>query len=78
MRYLTLQSTRLVTDSGPCAAVARPGVRNMYGCLPCYRCGSGYRVAYGRVTTRRGVRHSVIECDECGHIQKAVFGEGYR
>jgi hypothetical protein len=45
-RYRTLMSTRLVTYTGPQKVVAERGVRNMYGCLPCPRCGSGYRASY--------------------------------
>lgn len=44
--------------------VAEPGVRNMYGCLPCPRCGSGYRYA---------TLDSYIHCDECGKLQRAEF-----
>jgi hypothetical protein len=76
MRKLTLMSTCLVTERGPNAVVAKPGVRNMYGCLPCYRCGSGYRAAYVHLT--RYGRAKVIRCDDCGHEQKAVFGDGYQ
>lgn len=75
MRTLTLMSTRLVTEDGPNAVVAKPGVRNMYGCLPCHRCSSGYRAAYVHLTPHG--RKRVIRCDECGHEQKAVFGRGY-
>jgi len=71
MRLLTLQSTRLVTDQGPHANYASPGVRNMYGCLPCHRCGGGERMAYShKLPTGRS---NVIRCYECGHVQKAVF-----
>jgi len=71
MRKLTLQSTCLVTEDGPHDVIARPGARNMYGCLPCPRCGAGYRAAF----KRKGVWK--ILCDECGHEQKAVLGNGY-
>lgn len=64
-RYRTLMSTRLVVWTPPGSKiVAEPGVRNMYGCLPCPRCGSGYRYA---------TLDSYIVCDECGKLQRAEF-----
>lgn len=36
--------------------------RNMYGCTPCPKCGSVYRVPYNRHPHGR-----VIDCDDCGY-----------
>lgn len=63
-RYRTLMSTRLVVWRAPNGIVAGLGVRNMYGCLPCPRCGAGYRYA---------TQDSYIVCDECGKLQRAEW-----
>jgi hypothetical protein len=34
-------------------------LRNMYGCLPCPKCGSPYRCPYEK--------SKMIECDDCGY-----------
>jgi hypothetical protein len=36
--------------------------RNMYGCVPCPRCGSKYRAPYQKV-------RFTVECDDCGRIE---------
>lgn len=42
-----------------------PEKRNLYGCLPCPKCGSVYRCPYDRA---EGL---VVECDECGLVEPA-------
>jgi hypothetical protein len=49
-----------------CDNVARPGVRNLYGCTVCPRCGDGHRTGRNRKYAPNGI---VIECDQCGLIQ---------
>ena len=39
--------------------------RNLYGCLPCPRCGSKCRAAYRKTMT--------VDCDDCGFAEPAVF-----
>jgi len=39
-----------------------PSERNIYGCLPCPKCGSAYR--YTLVERKSGA--GVIVCDDCG------------
>ena len=70
MRYRTLLSTRLVTSRGPnVGGPARGTARNMYGCLPCPRCGDGYRYP---------MKDGFIHCDNCGKKQRAEYGEDWR
>lgn len=38
---------------------------NMYGCLPCPKCNSKFRVPY--------LKSGMIECDDCGY--KEVYYE---
>ena len=45
--------------------------RNMYGCLPCPKCGSEYRAPFGKP----GAQISV-ECDGCGHKELAKNEDG--
>lgn len=75
MKWLTLNNTRLVTWRGPHNIVGEPGVRNMYGCLPCPRCGDGYRAAFFSERYRGKWPRSkyVIVCGGCGRRQAAVF-----
>jgi len=42
--------------------------RNMYGCLPCSKCGSKYCTPYQRETL-------VIECGDCGRVVPARLVE---
>ena len=44
---------------------------NMYGCLPCPRCGSQYRASFQRV----GGSARDVACDECGFREPAVDRE---
>lgn len=45
---------------------------NMYGCLPCPRCGSRYRWP----TVASHAEHpSSIVCDDCGLVQKYAVRE---
>jgi hypothetical protein len=54
---------------------------NMYGCLPCPRCGSVYRAPF---RDRRWDKHSklevpsgiVISCGDCGHEEEGRSAEG--
>lgn len=41
--------------------------RNMYGCLPCPKCGSVYRFP---------TQDGRIVCDECGRTRNAIRTEG--
>lgn len=41
--------------------------RNMYGCLPCPKCGSVYRAGYEERPTKGKPRQ--IECDDCGFAE---------
>lgn len=40
---------------------------NMYGCMPCPKCGSKYRAAYRKTIT--------VDCDDCGFKELAVFAD---
>lgn len=49
--------------------------RNMYGCLPCPRCKSKYRVPYKSSPVAKLLGCPLIECDECGLAEGAVPSE---
>ncbi len=47
--------------------------RNMYGCLPCPRCGSKSRVSYRTSKEAKRLGHPTVECDECGFVERAFY-----
>lgn len=51
-----------------------PG-RNMYGCLPCPKCGSKYRASYTNSKMSKKLGHPTVECDECGFVERAFVVE---
>ncbi len=53
-------TTAVIDESDPAA--------NMYGCLPCPKCGSRFRWP-NHNETRTGLN---VVCDECGLVQPAV------
>jgi predicted RNA-binding Zn-ribbon protein involved in translation (DUF1610 family) len=44
--------------------------RNMYGCLPCPKCGSEFRAAY-----KSGRSAGMVACDDCGFSEPATWPE---
>lgn len=44
--------------------------RNMYGCLPCPKCGSEYRACFSRPDSA-GLVENTVECSDCGYAQPA-------
>lgn len=52
--------------------------RNMYGCTPCPKCGSKFRVTYKTSKLAQYTGNPMIECDDCGLAEFAVTkDEGY-
>lgn len=59
--------------------------KNMYGCLPCPKCGSTFRASYRRPVFKDphpkdaapGGSLRTIECDDCGFKESAPFDPEY-